>query len=77
MVREMRASYYLIGALLGRFNHAEVAMPGGCNFGVRPIDQHIKGFEALGADVDIKRGFIEAHAKKPIRRRIFIWILCP
>ena len=43
----MRASYYFIGALLGRFNHAKVAMPGGCCFGVRPIDQHIKGFEAL------------------------------
>ena len=44
----MRASYYLIGALLGRFGQAEVAMPGGCNFGVRPIDQHVKGFTALG-----------------------------
>ena len=47
----MRASYYFIGALLGRFNHAKVAMPGGCCFGVRPIDQHIKGFEALGSKV--------------------------
>ena len=64
MVQKMRASYYLIGALLGRFNHAEVAMPGGCNFGVRPIDQHIKGFEALGAKVDITHGIIEAHATK-------------
>ena len=51
MVRKLRASYYLIGALLGRFGCAEVAMPGGCDFGVRPIDQHIKGFEALGATV--------------------------
>ncbi len=51
MVRKMRASYYLLGALLGRFHRAEVAMPGGCNFGSRPIDQHIKGFKALGAKV--------------------------
>ena len=52
-VRKMRASYYLLGALLGRFRHAEVALPGGCNIGARPIDQHIKGFRALGAQVDI------------------------
>ena len=51
MVRKIRASYYLIGALLGRFGQASVAMPGGCNFGVRPIDQHVKGFKALGAEV--------------------------
>lgn len=52
LVKKMRASYYLIGALLGRFNNAQVCMPGGCNFGHRPIDLHIKGFEALGATVD-------------------------
>ena len=52
LVRRIRASYYLIGAELGRFGHARVAMPGGCNFGVRPIDQHIKGFEAMGANVE-------------------------
>ena len=51
LVRRIRASYYLIGAELGRFGHAHVAMPGGCNFGVRPIDQHIKGFEAMGAQI--------------------------
>ncbi len=51
MVRKMRASYYLMGALLGKFNKAVVSMPGGCNFGTRPIDQHIKGFEALGAEI--------------------------
>jgi len=75
MVREMRASYYLIGALLGRFSHAEVAMPGGCNFGVRPIDQHIKGFEALGAKVDINRGLIEAHANKLKAAHIYMDIV--
>ena len=60
LARRIRASYYLIGSLLGRFNRAEVAMPGGCNFGVRPIDQHIKGFTALGADVVVEGGFIHA-----------------
>ncbi len=53
-VRKMRASYYLLGALLGRFHRARVAFPGGCDFGSRPIDQHIKGFEALGATIDAK-----------------------
>ena len=52
LVKKMRASYYLMGALLGRFGQAHVALPGGCNFAARPIDQHIKGFEALGADVE-------------------------
>lgn len=63
-VQKMRASYYLIGALLGRFNHAIVAPPGGCNFGTRPIDLHIKGFEALGATVDTVGDFINAHTDK-------------
>jgi len=58
MVRTIRASYYLIGALLGRMGEAQVALPGGCYFGVRPIDQHIKGFTALGANVDIENGFV-------------------
>lgn len=56
LVRHMRASYYLLGALLGKFNSAEVAMPGGCDFGVRPIDLHLKGFEALGAKYSITNG---------------------
>lgn len=71
-VQKMRASYYLIGALLGRFNHAVVAMPGGCNFGVRPIDQHIKGFEALGAEVDTTSGFINAKAEKLTAAHIYL-----
>ena len=58
LVREMRASYYLMGALLGRFGKAHVALPGGCNFASRPIDQHIKGFLALGADVDETEDYI-------------------
>ena len=60
LVRRIRASYYLIGAELGRFGHAHVAMPGGCNFGVRPIDQHVKGFSALGAGVTTEGGYINA-----------------
>ncbi|MEE0980296.1 MAG: UDP-N-acetylglucosamine 1-carboxyvinyltransferase, partial [Acutalibacteraceae bacterium] len=54
MTKHLRASYYLIGALLARFGRAKVAMPGGCNFGVRPIDQHIKGFQLLGSEVSFK-----------------------
>lgn len=52
-IRKIRASYYLLGALLGKYNYAQVALPGGCDIGLRPIDQHIKGFEALGAKVEI------------------------
>ncbi|MDO5479157.1 MAG: UDP-N-acetylglucosamine 1-carboxyvinyltransferase [Clostridia bacterium] len=62
LVRRIRGSYYLIGALLSRFRKAEIAMPGGCNFGTRPIDQHIKGFSALGAVIDDSRGVIKATA---------------
>ena len=58
LVRKMRASYYLMGALLGRFGHAAVALPGGCNFASRPIDQHIKGFIALGADVEESEDYV-------------------
>lgn len=62
LMRRIRASYYLIGAMLGRFGSAKTTMPGGCNFGVRPIDQHIKGMTALGATVDVKGGFVFADA---------------
>ena len=64
LAKNMRASYYFIGALLGRSREASVFMPGGCNFGVRPIDQHIKGFEAMGASVDIDKGMINARAEQ-------------
>lgn len=63
LTKQMRASYYFIGTLLGRFGRARVCMPGGCDFGSRPIDQHIKGFEALGAVVNIEHGFVDATAK--------------
>ncbi|MBE6917665.1 MAG: UDP-N-acetylglucosamine 1-carboxyvinyltransferase [Ruminococcaceae bacterium] len=62
MVKQLRASYYLMGALLSRFQKAHVALPGGCNFAVRPIDQHIKGFVALGADVEETEEFVSLKA---------------
>ena len=60
LMRKIRASYYLIGAMLGRFGSAKTTMPGGCNFGTRPIDQHIKGMTALGANVQVRGGFVYA-----------------
>ena len=71
LVRHMRASYYLLGSLLGRFRKASVAMPGGCNFGVRPIDLHLKGFEALGAESKLTDGMIELDAKELNGANIF------
>ena len=62
LARRMRASYYLIGALLGRFGEAQVSMPGGCDLGVRPIDLHLKSFKALGAEIDLQGGFVYAQA---------------
>lgn len=62
-IRKIRASYYLLGALLGKYKKAQVALPGGCNIGSRPIDQHIKGFRALGAAVKIEQGMIDAKAE--------------
>ena len=56
--RKLRASYYLLGAMLGRFGQAEVPLPGGCDFGSRPIDQHLKGFAALGAEVEVEKGYM-------------------
>ena len=70
LARQMRGSYYFLGGLLGRFNDANVSMPGGCDFGVRPIDQHIKGFEALGATVTTDGGVIHAHADQLIGAHI-------
>ena len=64
LTKKLRASYYLMGALLGRYNRAKVAHPGGCDFGVRPINLHIKGFEFLGAEVKVEKGMIDARAEK-------------
>ncbi len=71
-VRKIRASYYLMGALLGRFKKAEVALPGGCNFGTRPIDQHIRGFKALGAEITIEHGMVKMSAKKLVGAPIYL-----
>lgn len=72
MTSKFRASYYLIGALLGRCKSAVVGLPGGCNLGARPIDQHIKGFEALGAKVDVCEGKINATANKLVGTSIYL-----
>ncbi len=71
-MKRIRASYYMIGALLGKYKHAEVPLPGGCNIGVRAIDQHIKGFRALGARVEIKNGNIIADATELRGTHIFL-----
>lgn len=71
-VRKIRASSYLMGALLGRLKKASVALPGGCDFGVRPIDQHIKGFEALGAKVDIEYGMVNITADELVGDTVYL-----
>ena len=70
-IKKIRASYYLLGALLGKYKRAEVALPGGCNIGSRPIDQHLKGFRALGADVEIEYGKIIAEADRLVGKHIY------
>ena len=71
-IRRIRASYYFIGALLGKYKSAQVPLPGGCNIGSRPIDQHIKGFRALGADVQIECGAVIAHAIDLVASHIYL-----
>lgn len=75
LTRKFRASYYLIGSMLGRKQEIEVGLPGGCNLGARPIDQHIKGFEALGAEVEIIGGNVRATAKKLTGTSIYMDIV--
>ena len=70
-IKKIRASYYLLGALLGKYKESQVALPGGCNIGSRPIDQHIKGFKALGAEVDISYGKIHTKAEKLVGSHIY------
>lgn len=70
-MKKIRASYYLLGALLGKYKRAEVALPGGCNIGSRPIDQHLKGFRALGADVEIEHGKIIAETDRLMGKHIY------
>src|SRR5574344_1671213 len=72
MTSKFRASYYLIGSLLSRFKSAEVGLPGGCNLGARPMDQHIRGFEALGATVKVTNGRVTATTNKLIGNSIYL-----
>ncbi len=72
LARHMRGSYYLLGALLGRFCHAVVSMPGGCDFGVRPIDQHLKGFSALGATYSLEGGMVDVQAQQLCGNNIYM-----
>lgn len=71
-LRKIRASYYMVGALLGKYKHAEVVLPGGCDIGSRAIDQHIKGFKALGATIEISNGLIKANAEKLAGSHIYM-----
>ena len=71
-IRKIRASYYFIGALLGKYKSAEVPLPGGCNIGSRPIDQHLKGFRALGARVEVEKGAVVAHAIDLVGSHIYL-----
>lgn len=71
-IKKIRASYYLLGALLGKYKRAQVSLPGGCNIGLRPIDQHIKGFKALGADIRIEHGMIVAEADRLVGAHIYM-----
>jgi UDP-N-acetylglucosamine 1-carboxyvinyltransferase len=71
-IRKIRASYYLLGSMLGKFNYAKVALPGGCEIGLRPIDQHIKGFKALGADVDIVDSSVYARAENLVGNHVYM-----
>lgn len=71
-IKKIRASYYLLGALLGKYKKAEVALPGGCNIGSRPIDQHLKGFRALGAKADISHGHICVETDRLVGNHIYM-----
>lgn len=71
-VKKIRASYYLLGALLGRYKKAEVALPGGCNFGTRPIDLHLKGFKLLGAKVEVSNGIVRVNADRLVGTQIYM-----
>lgn len=75
LTSKFRASYYLTGALLGRCHHARVGLPGGCKLGARPMDQHVKAFEALGATVDAEQGIVDVKADKLIGNSIYLDIV--
>jgi UDP-N-acetylglucosamine 1-carboxyvinyltransferase len=68
----MRASFFVMGPLLARFNQTKISMPGGCSIGTRPIDLHLKGFKALGADIIMDHGFVEAKADKLVGSKLYL-----
>ena len=72
LVRKMRASFLIMGPMLGRFGGFKISLPGGCNIGTRPIDLHLKGLSALGAEVSVGHGYVEAKAKKLIGSNIYL-----
>ncbi|QAA31442.1 UDP-N-acetylglucosamine 1-carboxyvinyltransferase [Clostridium manihotivorum] len=72
LVKKMRASFLIMGPMLSRLGYCKLSLPGGCNIGSRPIDLHLKGFKALGADIEIGHGYVEARAKKLIANRIYL-----
>ncbi len=72
LAKKLRASYYLLGALLGRFGEAEIPLPGGCDIGLRPIDQHVKGFESLGAEVTVEGGVVRARADRLVGTTVYL-----
>lgn len=72
LVKKMRASFLVMGPLLARFNHTKISMPGGCAIGTRPIDLHLKGFKALGADITMDHGFVEARADKLVGSKLYL-----
>ncbi|MDY5963952.1 MAG: UDP-N-acetylglucosamine 1-carboxyvinyltransferase [Peptostreptococcus porci] len=72
LVKKMRASFLVMGPLLARFNHTKISMPGGCAIGTRPIDLHLKGFKALGADINMDHGFVEARAEKLTGNKLYL-----
>ncbi|MBP2027245.1 UDP-N-acetylglucosamine 1-carboxyvinyltransferase [Acetoanaerobium pronyense] len=72
LVSKMRASFLVMGPLLARFKHSKISMPGGCAIGTRPIDLHLKGFKAMGADIDMDHGYVEANAEKLVGSKIYL-----
>lgn len=72
LVKKMRASFLVMGPLLARFNHTKISMPGGCAIGTRPIDLHLKGFKALGAEINMDHGFVEARAEKLTGNKLYL-----
>jgi UDP-N-acetylglucosamine 1-carboxyvinyltransferase len=72
LVRKMRASFLIMGPMISRFGRFKISLPGGCNIGTRPIDLHLKGFSALGAEINLGHGYVEAYTKKLVGNKIYL-----